>query len=76
MGTRIFQFYTKNEYEKNKWRESLTNSLHYCRDIKNSITKNPRNINKIMYIFTMEGIGSLKIKIEEEIESIEKQYDR
>jgi len=67
MDTRIFEFFTNNEYEKSKWSECLTNSLHYCRDIKNSITKNPRIINMLLNIYNVEGIGSLKIKIEEEI---------
>ena len=70
MDTRIFQFYTIHEYEKSKWRECLSNSLHYCRDIKNSITKNPRLINKLVNILNSEGVGSLKLKIEEELDTI------
>jgi hypothetical protein len=70
MDKRIFEFFTNNEYEKSKWSECLTNSIFYCRDIKNSITKNPRIINKLLNIYQMEGIGSLKIKIEEEINII------
>lgn len=73
MGSRIYEFFTLYQYERDKWKECLTNSLKTCNDMKNSITKNPRNIFKLYNIFENEGVGSLKILIEEEIQDIIKR---
>jgi len=70
MGIRIFEFHTIYQYERDKWKECLTYSLKTCKDIKNSITKLPRNISKLINIHENEGIGSIKSIIEEEIEQI------
>jgi len=67
---RIFELSTPLEYEKYKWEECLSNSLHYCKDIKNSVTKNPRNVNRFINILNGEGVCSLKISIEEEFHLI------
>jgi len=73
MGVRIYEFFTLYQYERDKWRECLTNSLKTCLDMKNSITKTPRNIFKLLNVFENEGIGSVKILIEEEIQDIIKK---
>ncbi len=70
MGSRIYEFFTVYQYESDKWRECLTNSLKLCKDIKNSITGKPKNVNRILNIYENEGIGSLKLKIEEDLEEI------
>ncbi len=70
MGTRIFEFYTSHEYEREKWKESLNNTFKTCKDMKNSITFQPRNICKLVNIIENEGLGSLKSFIEEEINQI------
>lgn len=70
MGVRIYEFFTIYQYERDKWRECLTNSLKTCTDMKNSITKTPRNICKLLNVYENEGIGSVKILVEEEIQEI------
>lgn len=75
MGARIFEFYTQYQYLKDKWSEALLNSFKTCKDIKNSITNKPRNIHKLINILENEGIGSLKLKCEEEIQEISKNVE-
>lgn len=70
MGSRIYDFYTIYQYERDMWRECLTNSFKTCKDMKNSITNQPRNICKLLNVFENEGLGSLKSLIEEEINEI------
>jgi len=70
MGVRIFEFFTIYQYERDKWRECLINSFKTCTDMKNSITKTPRNIFRLLNVFENEGIGSLKILVEEEIQEV------
>ena len=70
MGSRIYEFFTVYQYERDQWRECLTNSLRTCKDMKNSITNKPRNICKLINVLDNEGVGSLKIICEEEIDEI------
>jgi len=56
------------------WYEILKNSRKTAKDIKNSITKKPRNLSKILTMLEKEGIGNLRDSCEKEKGKIAGDY--
>ena len=56
------------------WYEILKNSRKTAKDIKNSITKKPRNLSKILAVLEKEGIANLRDFCEKEKEKIAGDY--
>lgn len=66
MGDRKFEFLSTMKGERDKWFEALRCSRKTAREIKNSFTKNPRNVSKLSKILDTEGYDKLKLYCEKE----------
>ena len=55
IGDENFFFYNKFQSERDLWFEVLKNSRQTAKDIANSITKNPRNMTRLMNIYNKKG---------------------
>jgi hypothetical protein len=70
MGDRKYEFLSDFKGERDMWYEVLRNSRKTSKDIKNSITKKPRNLNKLSNILDRDGGSKLKEICEKEKEKI------
>ena len=52
--------------ERDKWFEAIRCARKTAKDFKLSITKKPRNLNKLCNIIEKEGISSLRERCENE----------
>jgi hypothetical protein len=57
------------------WYEVLRNSRKTAKDIKLSITKKPRNLNKLLAMIDVEGVNKLKEFCEKEKEKLAGNYE-
>jgi len=60
LGDRKFVMQSDLKGERDTWFEVLVNSRKTVKDIKLSITKKPRNLNKLQNIINTEGLGKLR----------------
>jgi hypothetical protein len=74
VGEKKYEFISDFKGERDMWYEVLRNSRKTAKDIKNSITKKPRNLNKLLAIIEKEGIGKLREFVEKEKEKITGNY--
>lgn len=74
MGDRIYEFQSDIRGERDKWYEVLKNSRRTAKDIKNSITGKPRNLNKMLNIYEREGISKIREVCETEKDRLINNY--
>jgi hypothetical protein len=55
MGERKFFFNTQYKFEKEKWYEALKNCRRTVKEIKNSISKKPKNVSYLVNLYEKEG---------------------
>lgn len=60
MGEKILEFQSDFRFEREKWYEALRNSRRTVREIKNSISKRPKNVSLYMNIFEKDGYEKMK----------------
>lgn len=60
MGERKFIFTSEFQYELEKWCEALNISRRTTKEMKASISKKPKNIARLNYIYEKEGEEKLK----------------
>ena len=70
MGDRKFELQSGLKGERDFWFEYIKNSRKTAKDVKNSITKRPRNINKLCNILESFGEDKLKKLCEDEKDKI------
>ena len=66
---RIYEFYCETKMERDEWFEALINSRRTAKTYKFSITKHPKNVEELSYIFTKDKKSFLE-NIKSEIFSI------
>jgi hypothetical protein len=74
VGEKKYEFISDFKGERDMWYEVLKNSRKTAKDIKNSITKKPRNLSKILSLVDKEGIGKLRDFCEKEKDKIAGNY--
>lgn len=74
MGDRFYEFQTEFKAIRDKWFEVLKNSRKTAKDIKSSITKKPRNLNRLLNVFEKDGPGKLKTIAETEKDNLLLNY--
>ena len=62
---RVFEFYSEIKGDRDLWFEALKNSRRTAKEIKNSIKKHPRNIQRLANILE-EGQNKLLEELEKE----------
>jgi hypothetical protein len=60
LGERKFEFQSDFKGERDGWFETLVNSRRTAKDIRKSITKKPRNVEKLLAVLEFDGIGKVK----------------
>jgi hypothetical protein len=74
VGEKKYEFFSDFKGERDMWYEVLKNSRKTAKDIKNSITKKPRSLSKIIKIVEKEGVGKLREFAENEKQKIAGNY--
>ncbi len=74
LGVEKYEFMSELKGERDMWYESLKNSRKTAKEIKNSITKKPRNIAKISKIIEKEGVDKLREFCDKEREKLSGNY--
>jgi len=57
------------------WYEALRNSRKTAKDVNKSVTKKPRNLNKLLAMIELEGPNKLKEFCEKEKEKLAGNYN-
>jgi len=70
MGERKYLFNTQYKFEREKWYEALKNCRRTIKEIKNSISKNPKNVSYLVNLFEKEGEKAIKEIAEKQKEDI------
>lgn len=70
MGEKKVTVMTSVRGERDIWFDAMKNSRRTAKDIKNSITKKPRNLCKFLNIIEKEGINRIKDICEDERDKI------
>ena len=74
MGDVKFELYTEIMGERDIWFEAIKNSRRTAKDFKNSLSRLPRNLNKLVKMFEREGLSSISIESEQEKNRISQVY--
>lgn len=74
MGDRKYEFQSVYLGERDKWYEVLKNSRKTAKDVKNSFTKRPRNLERLSNVTETEGVSKLKEICEAEKDKIIGDY--
>jgi len=74
MGDRKYEVQSEIKGERDLWFEYIKNSRKTAKDVKNSITKRPRNINKLCNILEANGEEKLRKLCEDERDKIINNY--
>lgn len=74
VGDKKYRFISDFKGERDMWYEVLRNSRKTAKDIKNSLTKKPRSLSKLLAVIDREGIGKLRELAEKEKEKVAGNY--
>jgi len=74
MGDRKYEVQSEIKGERDLWFEYIKNSRKTAKDVKTSLTKHPRNINKLCNILESLGEDKLKKICEDEKDKIVSNY--
>jgi hypothetical protein len=74
MGERKLEFWTEIMGERDKWLEAIKFSRKTAKDNKRSISRVPRNLNKLVNLLESEGVSRISLESEQEKNRISQVY--
>jgi len=74
MGEKKLEFWTEFMGERDKWLEAIKYSRKTAKDNKRSLSRIPRNLNKLVKLLESKGISRISSESEQEKNRISQVY--